>query len=74
MQKHISTREVCAAAGISEPALRHVLPRPGAPRPQLHPSAHLFLWTEHDVAALIRFIEQSRAERRIVAEEETLVS
>jgi hypothetical protein len=64
MAKHITTREVCAAAGISEPALRHILRRPGAPRPQMHPSARIFLWTEEDVAELIAFVEGSRVRRR----------
>jgi hypothetical protein len=61
MVTNLSTREVCAAAGVSESGLRHILRRPGAPRPQLHPSARLFLWTERDVAALIDFIRKSKA-------------
>jgi hypothetical protein len=67
MVKHISTREVCAAAGVSESGLRHILRRPGAPRPQLHPSARLFLWDESDVHALIEFIAKSKDERVLQA-------
>jgi hypothetical protein len=52
----ITTREVCRRFGLPESTLRHVLRRPGAPRPQLHPSARLFLWTEDDVAALAAFM------------------
>ncbi len=58
--KHIfTTIEVCAATGLTEPALRHLLRRPGAPRPELHRTARVFLWTEKDLAALRTFIEGS---------------
>ena len=52
----INTSAVCERLGLSEPALRHLLRRPGAPRPALHPSARVFLWTDSDVEALRCFI------------------
>lgn len=52
----LSTRAVCERLGISEDGLRHGLRRPGAPRPQLHPTAQIFLWTEADVQALAEFL------------------
>jgi hypothetical protein len=58
MESPITTRDVCRRLGLPESTLRHVLRRSGAPRPQLHPSARLFLWTEDDVAALARFLER----------------
>ena len=59
MSTTITTPDVCRALGITEPALRHILRRPGAPRPQLHPSARLFLWTEADLNALALFLGKS---------------
>jgi hypothetical protein len=59
MTDYISTRDVCARADVTEPALRHILRRPGAPRPTLHPTAHVFLWTERDVAELLQFLRRS---------------
>jgi hypothetical protein len=56
MSTYPSTRDVCQQIGLTEPALRHVLRRAGAPRPQLHPSARLFLWTQEDIDALKRFL------------------
>jgi hypothetical protein len=56
MNIYPSTREVCLQVGLTEPALRHVLRRPGAPRPAIHPSARLFLWTQEDIDALKRFL------------------
>jgi hypothetical protein len=56
----LSTRDACAIAGLTEPALRHVLRRPGAPRPQLHPSARVFLWTQEDIDALKLFLSRPR--------------
>lgn len=56
MIETISTVDVCTRANLTESALRHVLRRPGAPRPPLHPTARVFLWREEDVEALIKFI------------------
>lgn len=56
MSNFISTRDVCHRLGLSEPALRHVLRREGAPRPNQHASARLYLWTEEDVQRLSAFI------------------
>lgn len=61
MDTPITTRDICVRFGIPESTLRHVLRRPGAPRPRLHPSARLFLWTEEDVASLSRFLERAEA-------------
>jgi hypothetical protein len=58
METLISTREVCRRLALNESTLRHALRRPGAPRPRLHPSARLFLWSEGDVAALARFLDR----------------
>ncbi len=58
MSTYHSTSDVCLQVGLTEPALRHVLRRPGAPRPQLHPSARFLLWTEDDVEALKRFLSR----------------
>ena len=52
----LTTRDVCRILNLTEPALRHVLRRPGAPRPPLHPSARLFLWAPDDLARLIDFL------------------
>lgn len=57
MKEFIATRDVCHEVGLSEPALRHVLRRPGAPRPDVHPSAHVFLWTRADIERLRRFLK-----------------
>lgn len=59
MSEFFSTRDVCARIGRSEPALRHILRRPGAPRPTIHPSAYVFLWTQADIEALIGFLARS---------------
>lgn len=56
MSTSISTTAVCRALELSEPALRHVLRRPGAPRPAVHPTARLFLWTEDDIRRLAEFL------------------
>jgi hypothetical protein len=61
MNAYLSTREVCEQTGLTEPGLRHVLRRPGAPRPQLHPSARVFLWTQEDIEALRRFLSPEEA-------------
>lgn len=58
MDTPITTRDVCRQLGLHESKLRHVLRRPGAPRPSLHPSVRLFLWTEADVRALERFLRR----------------
>lgn len=57
MNSPITTIDVCAALNLTEPALRHLLRRPGAPRPALQPSARVFLWTEGDLDALRTFVE-----------------
>ena len=59
MSEFISTREVCRRLELSEPALRHVLRRQGAPRAPVHRSARLYLWTESDVEKLRAFIEHA---------------
>jgi len=56
LSKYINTRRVYEELGLTEPALRHVLRRPGAPRPALHPTARLFLWTREDVERLAAFL------------------
>lgn len=66
MSKPITTHDVCRRLGLTEPALRHVLRRDGAPRPTLHPSARVFLWTEADVADLATFLGDTRCEREEV--------
>ena len=53
----LSTREVCRRLELTEPGLRHALRRPGAPRPQVHPSARIFLWREEDVRRLEEFLQ-----------------
>lgn len=58
MTELISTSAVCKELGLSEPALRHALRRPGAPRPTLHPSARVFLWTAEDVDRLRKFLSE----------------
>ena len=58
--RFLSTPEVCQALGTTEPALRHALRRVGAPRPPLHPTARIFLWTEDDVQAMAEFIGNHR--------------
>jgi len=60
MPTPITTQEVCCRLELSEPALRHILRRPGAPRPALHPSARVFLWTEDDVDALAQFLGREK--------------
>jgi hypothetical protein len=67
METSISTRDVCCRFDIPESTLRHILRRPGAPRPRLHPSARLFLWSEADVAALARFLDREGAAARIAS-------
>jgi hypothetical protein len=67
--KPITTTDVCRALGLSEPGLRHVLRRPDAPRPSLHPSARLFLWTEHDIEKLAVFL--GKRDARFVTPEAT---
>jgi hypothetical protein len=61
MNTDITTRAVCAHFNLPESTLRHVLRRPGAPRPRMHPSARLFLWQPKDVEALARFLGRSDA-------------
>ena len=56
MSNFITTCEVCRDLDLTEPALRHILRRPDAPRPAMHPSARVFLWTADDVDALRAFI------------------
>lgn len=63
MNEPLTTTDVCAALGLSEPALRHVLRRPGAPRPSLHPSARVFLWTSSDVERLREYLRGATRER-----------
>ena len=62
MESPITTIDVCAALNLTEPALRHLLRRPGAPRPALHPSARVFLWTEADVESLRAFCSGDSAD------------
>lgn len=64
MAKYFSTPSVCESVGLSEPALRHALRRPGAPRPELHPTAHVFLWTQADIDALKRFLSSEPVPHR----------
>jgi hypothetical protein len=64
MKPPITTRDICVRFGIPESTLRHILRRPGAPRPQMHPSARLFLWELDDVEALARFLERGDASGR----------
>ncbi len=52
----ITTPDVCRELELTEPALRHVLRRAGAPRPRLHPTARLFLWTREDVERIAAFL------------------
>lgn len=52
----IPTQAVCQTLGLTEPALRHALRRVGAPRPAIHPTAHIFLWTEDDICAMAKFL------------------
>ncbi len=59
-----STRTVCEQLGLTEPALRHVLRRPGAPRPKIHPSARVFLWTQDDIDALRQFVSSEHGPQR----------
>lgn len=54
-------RRVCEQLGLTETALRAILRRPGAPRPALHPTARVFLWTSEDVLALRRFLGRREA-------------
>jgi hypothetical protein len=61
MHKTITTRDVCERLDLSESALRHILRRANAPRPQLHPSARIFLWTEEDVDRIKRFLASTGA-------------
>lgn len=63
MRRNISVRTVCADLELTEPALRHVLRRPGAPRPEMHPSARVFLWTEDDVERLRAFLGRGGAQK-----------
>ena len=70
MTAYLSTRDVCQGVGLSEPALRHVLRRPGAPRPQIHPSARVFLWTHEDLNALRRFLSADQQPEREEAQGE----
>lgn len=69
MSEPLTTTDVCRTLEISEPALRHLLRRPGAPRSRLHPSAHIFLWTEDDLRRVARFLgaENSQTGRRTEA-------
>jgi len=59
----ITTPDVCRDLGWTEPKLRHVLRRPGAPRPRLHPTARLFLWTREDIERLAAFIRKPSSSR-----------
>ncbi|MCK6446182.1 MAG: hypothetical protein L6Q99_07285 [Planctomycetes bacterium] len=63
MSDLITTRNVLDRFQLSEPAFRHILRRPDAPRPALHPTARLFLWTNEDVERLGAYLEQLRAAR-----------
>jgi len=51
----ISTAEVAQRLGLTESGLRHLLRRPDAPRPPLHPTARLLLWSEADVRRLTQY-------------------
>lgn len=55
-QAPLTTRAVCLALQLSETALRHALRRPGAPKPKLHPTCRVFLWTRSDVERLAVFL------------------
>ena len=57
MEAILTTSDVCSQLGIAETRLRHVLRRPGAPRPAIHPTAFVFLWTAEDVRRLRDFLE-----------------
>ena len=59
-----STQEACERLGVPETTLRHVLRKPDAPRPELHPSARVFLWTETDLQRLAEFIAKERAPKQ----------
>ena len=54
--RYLPTRRVCERLGLTEDALRRALRRCGAPRPPLHPTARVFLWTEADVQAMAEFL------------------
>ena len=69
MKEFLSTREVCRLVGLSEPALRHVLRRSRTPRPAMHASARVFLWTLDDVRKLAAFLETET--RGAASQEET---
>lgn len=60
MREPLTTRDVYIRLDLTEPALRHVLRRPGAPRPASHPSARIFMWTEEDVRRLEEFLQKPR--------------
>jgi hypothetical protein len=62
MDAFITTREVCADLHLTEPGLRHVLRRPGAPRPALHPTARVFLWTREDLDRLKEYLAEQRGD------------
>lgn len=62
MTPPITTLDVCRALGLTEPALRHALRRPGAPRPALHPTVRVFLWTQADVDRLAAFLKTEKAD------------
>lgn len=61
--KLLTTAIACVRLGLPETTLRHVLRKPDAPRPELHPTARVFLWTETDVERLAAFIAQEKAPR-----------
>lgn len=67
MDESITTPDVCRELHLTEPALRHVLRRPGAPRPRLHPTARLFLWTRDDVERLAAFLGKPAKVRSVEA-------
>ncbi|TAJ23652.1 MAG: hypothetical protein EPO68_02595 [Planctomycetota bacterium] len=62
MDPFITTRDVCADLGLTEPCLRHVLRRTGAPRPPMHPTARVFLWTREDLERLKLYLAEQRGE------------
>jgi hypothetical protein len=60
MTQLLDTRTVLLLLNLTEPSLRRLLRRPDAPRPEQHPSARVFLWTQADVERLAAYAKARR--------------
>jgi hypothetical protein len=64
MSEVLTTATVCAELHVTESNLRHVLRRPGAPKPAQHPTARVFLWTRGDLERLKQYLADRQSASR----------